>query len=353
MTAPVISTGSDRAAEYEADSRSKENRIRDALAGLGIQHTFAALERCAPLEGFRGRAHFSIEPDDAHPKLCGVDPQSGAAPFETSKWILPRFAQKLVVRAYEHISNSFPAINGFDLRIAHGSEECLLSLTAQKTHATLHENLCETLLRELPELIGVAVPSKSIERGADSLKHRLLDVDIAQNHTAFFQTNLHLTPTLARSVQDAIGEQSVPELVDLYCGVGLHSVLAKDKARRIVGADSHPAAIESARQNAKNAESINAVYHQQSADEFARSHRPEPCSTVILNPPRSGCSEDVIRSVADWKPARIVNVSCCLETHVENLRLWKSLGWTPTQIRAFDMFPFTRFVETVTVLDQG
>ncbi len=352
MTASVLSSAPDRNAAYDADAAAKERRVHEALTDVGAHDAFAGLERCPTLDGFRGRAHFSIETVDSQPHLCGVDPQTGAAPFEEARWILPKFAQFLVGRVFERIleSNSFPAINGFDLRIAHGRNECHLSLTAQKAYAADHAKLCETLLRELPELTGVAAPSKGIERGAVSLTHRLLGCEIAQHHTAFFQTNLHLTPTLAQAAQNALGSESIPELVDLYCGVGLHSVLAKDKARRIIGADNHPAAIESARQNAQRVGLNDAVFHQQSADDFARSCKPAPSAIVILNPPRAGCSDSLIRSVADWNPARVVNVSCCLETHVENLRLWRKLGWIPVSVHAFDMFPFTRFVETVTLL---
>lgn len=354
MTRSVISSDSDRNAAYNADAMAKERRVREALTDVKTHDAFAGLERCPTLDGFRGRAHFSIEPGDSQPQLCGVDPRTGAAPFEQTKWILPAFAQKLAERVFHRIleSNSFPAINGFDLRIAHGREACHLSLTAQKVHAADHANLCETLLEEMPELIGVAVPSKGIQRGAESLTHRLNDRDIAQHYSAFFQTNLHLTPALAQAAQNALGSETITGLVDLYCGVGLHSVLAKDKARRISGADNHPAAIESARQNAQRVDMSAAAFHQRSADDFVRSSKPPPASAVILNPPRAGCSEQVIRAVADWNPARIVNVSCCLETHIENLRLWRTLGWLPASVRAFDMFPFSRFVETVTLLER-
>ncbi len=344
----------DRQAAYQADVNRKEGRIHNALGEVGASRAFSGLTACPAVEGFRGRAHFSIEPAAPRPQLCGVDPRTGATPFEQSKWILPAFAQDLVGRVFQLIleTDSFPAINGFDLRIAHGSKECHLSLTAQKASEARHEELCETLLQELPELVGVSVPSKSLALGAISLTHHLLGRGIAQHHAAFFQTNLHLTPALARAVQEALGGEPIPELIDLYCGVGLHSVLAADKAQRIVGADNHPAAIESARRNAGRAGIEDAAFHLQPSEVFARSHQPAPSATVILNPPRAGCFESVIRAAADWNPSRIINVSCHLETHIENLRLWSALGWEPTEIHAFDMFPFTRFVETVTLLER-
>lgn len=339
-------------AGHRKDSNANHARISAALETIGCEHSFTRFHPCPKLEGFRGRAHFSIEPRQDTPQLFGVDPRTGAAPFEETQWILPKFARAIVRRIHDRIlqSDSFPAINGFDLRSAHGRTECHVSLTAQKAQEKDYAPLGESLLSEIPELTGLAIPSKGLELGATFLNHSLLDHEIEQHYSAFFQTNLHLTPALAAAVQKALGTLPINQLIDLYCGVGLHSIPAATNAARVIGADNHPGAIRSALKNVGRDRLDHAAYILESADRFAASHTSSAGAAVILNPPRAGCSEQVIRSVAAWRPERIVNVSCCLETHLDNLRLWRKLGWLPQTIEAFDMFPFTRFVETVTLL---
>jgi len=343
------------AADYRIDARGKRDRVLAALDNLGVAEALRGFTACDRPQGFRGRAHFSIEPDANGPRLFGVDPRFGAAPFESLRWILPTFAQGVVLATYERIlrRDSFPAINGFDLRIAHGRTECHIQLTAQKAHESNHAPLAEAILSEIPEITGVAVPSKGLALGAAFLNHSLHGWKIAQHYSAFFQTNLRLTPGLTEVVQSAIRTAPNPELIDLYCGVGLHSIPAAQFIHRVIGADNHPGAIESARRNAEFASLPHADFALKSADAFAASLKPPPNTTVILNPPRSGCSHQVIRSVAAWRPERIINVSCCLETHIENLGLWRRLGWRPERIEAFDMFPFTPYVETVTELKRA
>ncbi len=346
-------TESARDEAYRKHAATKETVIRSSLADLGLESAFARFHSCPKLQGFRGRAHLSIEPGESGPRLCGIDPVSGPAPFEETRWVLPSFAQAITPLICDRIleTGSFPSINGFDLRFAHGRQRLHLSLTAQKSMDCDRTRLAESLLEAIPALTGVVIPSQGREFGKTSIRHVILEHEIAQHHSAFFQTNLHLTPSLAAAVQDALGQDEIEELVDLYCGVGLHSILAVDRTRRFLGADNHRAAIASAKANAQGTRLSHADFHCVSADAFVRSHRPGPDATVILNPPRAGCSEKVIRAVASWNPARIINVSCCLETHLANFRLWQDLGWTARRIEAFDMFPFTRFVETVTLLE--
>ncbi len=72
---------------------------------------------------------------------------------------------------------------------------------------------------------------------------------------------------------------------------------------------------------------------------------------IILNPPRQGLSPVVIETIASQRPHTICLVSCFLETFLRDLKFWRKSGYSIRSIEAFDMFPFTDFLETVTVLE--
>jgi 23S rRNA (uracil1939-C5)-methyltransferase len=71
---------------------------------------------------------------------------------------------------------------------------------------------------------------------------------------------------------------------------------------------------------------------------------------VLINPPRSGCPPKVINAITSRNPNHVLLISCSLKTHAIDLVMWKKGGYEILSLKAFDMFPFTDFLETVTVL---
>ena len=71
---------------------------------------------------------------------------------------------------------------------------------------------------------------------------------------------------------------------------------------------------------------------------------------MILAPPRKGCGEDVLRTVAGMEPKRIVYVSCDPATLARDCAALKELGYEVKEVAAFDLFPRTAHVETVALL---
>ena len=76
-------------------------------------------------------------------------------------------------------------------------------------------------------------------------------------------------------------------------------------------------------------------------------------AAVIVDPPRTGLSREVVTRLARRRPRRIVYVSCDVATQARDLRALRSSGYRLDEVRAFDMFPNTPHVETVAVLERG
>ena len=90
-------------------------------------------------------------------------------------------------------------------------------------------------------------------------------------------------------------------------------------------------------------------------DPRRRSSRKPPSpaeeTSVIIDPPRKGCSEDFIEQLAKFKPARVVYVSCNPATQMRDLALLRARGFELKRVRPFDLFPQTRHLECVITLD--
>ena len=76
-------------------------------------------------------------------------------------------------------------------------------------------------------------------------------------------------------------------------------------------------------------------------------------ATVIVDPPRTGLSREVVTRLARRRPRRIVYVSCDVATQARDLRALRSSGYRLGEVRAFDMLPNTPHVETVVALDRA
>src|SRR5262249_27574813 len=162
-----------------------------------------------------------------------------------------------------------------------------LSLAAERGSASL-DAFCRALLDESPDLLGIAVPSQSIELGETHLRHELLGKTVLAHHLAFFQTNRWLTPELAAAAREAAADPS--RIVALSCGVGLPSLLAAAPESHVLGVDTTRWAIESAERNAALHGLAHARYERIPAERLAGRSEVERPSIVFVNPSRYGCA---------------------------------------------------------------
>jgi hypothetical protein len=308
----------------------------------------------SPLEpGFRNRAKFKIYCKNGTIRILGTDPIQGEVPAEKSLWILPEWGRECVHSVYEIISDRYDVypVDGFEIQLAHGRKDSHIILSVKKGAPGFYGEFAETLIENVSGLKGVAVPSLKMELGEPFLNHSILDLDILAHYLAFFQSNLHLTGKLIQDVRSSLKMEHFRRIFDLYCGVGLFSLALKDRAAEIFGADSSKWAVKSAVMNGERLDLNQINYKCTSAEKFLNVFPLSRDDIIFLNPPRQGVSPVVITSIASQKPRFVCLVSCFLETHLRDLKLWLDNDYSIRSFAAFDMFPFTDFLETLTVLE--
>ena len=126
------------------------------------------------------------------------------------------------------------------------------------------------------------------------------------------------------------------------------------QAKRVIGVEVVPSAVEDARKNAERNHITNAEFFCMDAAEAASmlKQRGEYPDVVILDPPRKGCSGELLRTVVQMSPKRIVYVSCDPATLARDLRILADLHYIPQELTPVDMFPRTAHVETVCLLSK-
>ncbi|HEX8906311.1 MAG TPA: hypothetical protein VF771_15790 [Longimicrobiaceae bacterium] len=339
--------------DYALAAEAKEARIAAVLEAHGFGGLFRGLVRCPVDDGYRMRASFYLGGDgDGIARWVGVDPRHGRVPLDASLWVLPSPWRAFVRGVGERIARA-PAesrVTGFEVRLEFGEGgRAHLTLAAERGSAPL-DAFCRALLDASPGLLGIAVPSQGVELGEPNLRHELLGKTILAHHLAFFQTNRWLTPELAAAAREAASDPS--HIVDLYCGVGLHSILAAAPESATAGVDTNRWAIESAVRNAALHGLAHARYERIPAERLAGREVERP-TVVFVNPSRYGCAPGVAERVAAWRPDAVCLVSCSIDSHARDLAAFARAGYQSRPFRSFDMFPFSEFVESVTELRPG
>ncbi|MDQ3665111.1 MAG: class I SAM-dependent RNA methyltransferase [Acidobacteriota bacterium] len=163
---------------------------------------------------------------------------------------------------------------------------------------------------------------------------------------AFFQVNHELLEPL---IHEAAGNARGAVAMDLYCGVGLFTVPLARGFERVVGVESNPTAARFARLNLRNAQLESARIITARVGEWLNSQslESEAIDFLLLDPPRAGAENSVIKGILARRPRQISYVSCDPATLARDLKKLLAAGYFLDSVAAFDMFPQTHHVETV------
>lgn len=174
---------------------------------------------------------------------------------------------------------------------------------------------------------------------------------------AFFQVNPVQTERLYEKVMEYSGLSGEETVWDMYCGIGTISLFLAQKAKMVYGVEIIPQAVENARENALLNQTENAVFFTGKAEEeVPRLYREDPeryrADVVVVDPPRKGCDGELISTLLDMEPLRIVYVSCDPATLARDLKILTEEKYAVERIVPVDMFPQTTHVESCVLLER-
>ena len=158
--------------------------------------------------------------------------------------------------------------------------------------------------------------------------------------------------TTPRPTREGKGGGSGPLVYDLYTGTGTIANFVAKKAREVIGIEYVPEAIEDAKVNSELNGITNTRFYAGDmkdilTDDFIAEHgRPD---VIITDPPRAGMHADVVKTILNAAPQRIVYVSCNPATQARDLQLLDE-AYRVVKIQPVDMFPHTQHVENVVLL---
>jgi 23S rRNA (uracil1939-C5)-methyltransferase len=361
---------------YERQLAEKEAQVRDALERLGgfesppvepiapaeqrlryrnkVEYSFGADEEGDLVLGFHRRGRFDLIDDVAADILAseGVDELREAAKDwcrgeGLSAW--DRRAQtgllrNLVVREGRRTGRLQARVvtsPGAQFRAA----ELAAAVPADSVLWTRAAGVAETTREGVTERV----------KGEEKLEERLCGLTFCISPDAFFQTNTEMAERLYEAAVDLAALSGRERVLDLFCGIGTIALVFALDAGEVWGVELVEEAVADAIENARLNGVDNARFF---AGDVRLAMRPlleqagQP-DVVVVDPPRAGLSNKVVRRVLEAKANRIVYVSCNPTTLAPNARQFCDAGYELRTVRPVDMFPQTPHIECVALLERS
>jgi 23S rRNA (uracil1939-C5)-methyltransferase len=192
----------------------------------------------------------------------------------------------------------------------------------------------------------------SLLKGQPKLEDRLGELSFEISPEAFFQTNTEMAEVLYGAAAEFAGLRGHERVFDLFCGIGTIALTLATRAREVVGVEIVEEAVADAIENARRNEIVNARFYAGDIrlamrELVQQAGRPDVC---VIDPPRAGLSQKVVRRIIEAWPQRIVYVSCNPTTLAPNAAQLVEAGYTLERVRPVDMFPQTPHIECVALL---
>lgn len=250
------------------------------------------------------------------------------------------------------------------IRVSPMNDKAMVTFVSNFRDLQQLPKLGKRLMNKVPEVIAVHQNVNSstgnVILGQESLKlhgqpdliDRVGDIRLRIAPEAFFQVNTLQATRIYSMIREWSALSQQDTVVDLYCGIGgiaLH--LAKD-AGQVFGIEYVAEAVRNAADNAHLNDLRNCQFIAgDAAEELQKlSSQLDDLRLATVNPPRKGCSEDLLQKLCEIRPQQIIYVSCDPDSLARDLKILIAGGYKLEKVQPVDMFPQTAHVETVVKL---
>ncbi len=250
------------------------------------------------------------------------------------------------------------------IRIAEGTGELMLVLvTAQKKlpckeellHALAQTEVkMATVVQNIqPKPTNVVLGKENIVlTGSGKIRDEVDGLQFLISPGSFYQVNTKQMVKLYQTAMRAAQIQKTDIVFDLYCGTGTISLFAARQAKKVIGVEIVPAAVQDAKENMRLCGVTNCEFHLGDAAEVTAKlyEKGERVDVVIVDPPRKGCSPEAVQLLVKLAPRKIVYISCNPATLARDLALLESQSYHTQKIQPVDLFVHSAHIETVAVV---
>ena len=363
--------------DYEQELALKQAHVQSCLTRIGGQ-TISALPitGAAQTDGYRNKIQFPVQEQDGRPvagffsgkthrvipvRHCRIQPDCADA----IRGAVLAWMEQYHIRAYDEQTHT-GYIRHIYIRFGAESGQILVCIVTNCAQLPKKKQLVAALLAAEPGITTIVFSPNTKKGntvlgtefhplyGDGTITDALCGLQFRLSAPAFYQVNHAQAERLYEKAVQLAGLTGNETVLDLYCGTGTITLCLARHAKKAIGVEIVPQAIEDAKFNAAQNGMENAEFFCMDAGQAAkmladRRIRPD---VIVVDPPRKGVSADVIEAISAMAPQRVVYVSCDPATLARDLKLLTAAGYTLQTAEAFDLFPRCAHVETVCLLSK-
>ena len=362
--------------DYAEQLRMKQQIVQDCIKRIGklecrVEKTIAAQR----LYHYRNKVQIPIGVDkhgnltagfyrmgshDIIPNMnCKIEPGQAEAIKKTvivwmQRYHIPPYDEKKRTGNIRHIY----------IRFAEGTGEIMVVLVTYRRELSFIYELIQLLKERIgtittvvqniqPQPNNVVLGKENrILWGPGKIRDQVEGLQFLISPNSFYQVNTEQMVQLYRVAFRTAQIQPTDTVLDLYCGTGTISLFASCYAKKVIGVELVPEAVEDAKENVRINGITNCTFYQGDAAHVTKQlyESGERADIVLVDPPRKGCSKETIPLLVNLAPRKLVYISCNPATLARDLNLLQKCGYQTEQVQPVDLFLHSAHVETVVLL---
>ncbi|HEZ7985896.1 MAG TPA: 23S rRNA (uracil(1939)-C(5))-methyltransferase RlmD [Ruminococcus sp.] len=362
---------------YEAECRTKELILRNAFKRIGgLEPVFDEFIFADKISHYRNKAQYPLSNSDGK-IVCGFfAPRSHRIVPVDNCDLQPKVFGEILKTVLEYLNEKKFSIYSEEsntgilrhiyLRRGVHSEEIMLCIVVRRDISRQLAALGKIVAEKFPEVKSFVLninPDKTnvilgkrcvTLLGRDTINDVMCGNVIEISPLSFYQVNTVQAEKLYAKALDYASPTKNDVVVDLYCGAGTIGLSMAENVKKVIGVEIVPEAIENAKRNALRNNINNAEFYCGDAGKifaalYESGYTPD---TIIVDPPRKGCSEETLHLIAEAAPQKVIMISCNPATAARDVKYLSENGYSAEKVCGVDLFPKTKHVETVVLMSR-
>lgn len=366
--------------DYNKQLEMKQDQIKQNLSRIGKIESPNLL----PIIGmenpynYRNKAQFPLEVDSKGNLQIGFYKKFShdVIPFDTCHIqdpindkilnIVKQYIRKNDITIYDEKTNS-GNIKRIVTKVGFKTGEVMVVVVTKSKILPKNDQLVSMLKKEIPGLktvvqninpkqTNVILGEKNfVLFGNGTITDKLHDLVFEISPNSFYQVNPVQTDVLYSKALEFADIDNTKTVVDVYCGIGTISLFLAQKAKKVIGVEVLEQSIEDAKRNAKINKLNNAEFLCGKAEEVLPKLYEDGvrADVVVVDPPRKGCEEIVLKTIAEMNVEKIIYVSCNPSTLARDIEILSHHGYKMEKGQGVDMFPHSMHVEAIILMTRS
>ncbi len=344
---------------YEHEVEIKKQSVESALRRGGLGEVKVDDVICGENDGYRNKVvfHFNENGD------LGYMNEGKHSVIKIDKCLLcPELFNEITSFSENALRDKSDELTYFFIRSNHDLSEINVVIGAKKGKRVDLSEFADQLMEKFPAIVGVLCgegehPEENndfkVIKGVPYVVTDFCGLEVKVSAASFFQVNYKVAELLCTKVAQLACPMPGEFGADLYCGTGTLGLVTASmfEGSFITGVEINEKAVADAKENAANNGLTNIGYYSGDSADFVKSSY-GAIDFAIIDPPRAGCSDRMIKDLIRLKPQRIVCVSCDPNTLARDLKKLTDNGYGIKHTVMCDLFPRTKHVETIVSLER-